>query len=78
MKSEAKKILIPGAILFLIFFIGIFGYIYIENYNLIDAFYMTSITLSTVGFGEVQALSPNGKIFTSILICSCLYIGKYY
>jgi len=77
MKSEAKKILIPGAILFLIFFIGIFGYIYIENYNLIDAFYMTSITLSTVGFGEVQALSPNGKIFTSILILSGITVVVY-
>ena len=77
MKSEMKKILIPGAILFLIFFIGILGYIYIENYNLIDAFYMTSITLSTVGFGEVQTLSPNGKIFTSILIFSGISVVVY-
>lgn len=77
MKSEIKKILIPGIILFLIFFIGVFGYIYIENYNLIDALYMTSITLSTVGFGEVQALSPNGKIFTSILIFSGITVVVY-
>lgn len=77
MKSEIKKILIPGIILFLIFFIGVLGYIYIENYNLIDAFYMTSITLSTVGFGEVQTLSPNGKIFTSILIFSGITVVVY-
>ncbi|HAS79832.1 MAG TPA: potassium channel protein [Fusobacteriaceae bacterium] len=77
MKSELKKILMPGIILFLIFFLGVIGYIFIENYNLIDAFYMTSITLSTVGFGEVQKLSPNGKIFTSILIFSGITVVVY-
>jgi len=77
MKSEIKKILIPGIVLFLIFFIGVFGYIYIENYNVIDAFYMTSITLSTVGFREVKKLSPNGKIFTSALIFSGISVVVY-
>ena len=77
MKSEIKKVAIPIVILFLIFFIGVFGYIYIENYNLIDAFYMTSITLSTVGFGEVKSLTPYGKIFTSFLIFSGITVVVY-
>jgi voltage-gated potassium channel len=40
----------------------------IENYGLLDAFYMTVITLATVGFQEVHPLSNGGRLFTSFLI----------
>ena len=54
--------------------VGILGYMGIEDYNLVDALYMTIITLSTVGFGEVQHLSPDGKIFTSFFILYNLFV----
>ena len=47
---------------------GTLGYVYIEGFSWSDAFYMTVITLSTVGFGEVQPLGPAGRLFTSGLI----------
>ncbi len=47
---------------------GSFGYIVIEQMTGIDALYMTVITLTTVGFGEVQELSPTGRVFTTVLI----------
>ena len=40
----------------------------IENYNFLDAFYMTVITVATVGFQEVHPLSPAGRLFTAFLI----------
>lgn len=49
---------------------GVAGYILIEGYNFLDAFYMTVITLSTVGFAEVKTLTEEGKIFTTFLIIS--------
>lgn len=48
--------------------LGVFGYVLIENANVIDALYMTVITISTVGFGEVIPLSQGGKVFTIFLI----------
>jgi voltage-gated potassium channel len=36
--------------------------------TILDALYMTVITLSTVGFGEVHPLSPLGRLFTIGLI----------
>ena len=51
-----------------VLFIGTVGYIYLEDYSWMDAFYMTVITVSTVGFGEIAPLHPVGKLFTSLLI----------
>ncbi len=47
---------------------GTVGYMLIEGWNLLDAFYMTMITLTTVGFGEIRELGQVGRIFTVVLI----------
>jgi len=62
-----KKLFIALILLAAIVVIGVSGYMEIENYGLVDAFYMTMITLTTVGFGEVHPLHQDGKIFTAIL-----------
>lgn len=50
---------------------------FIEGYSLIDALYMTVITLSTVGSEVVHPLSPNGKVFTIFLILSGVGVLAY-
>lgn len=47
---------------------GTAGYMAIENWQFLDALYMTVITLGTVGFKEVHDLSDGGKMFTIALI----------
>ncbi|MFH0729244.1 MAG: potassium channel protein [Pseudomonadota bacterium] len=47
---------------------GITGYVAIEGWSVLDAFYMVVITLASVGFMEVHPLSPGGRIFTMLLI----------
>jgi voltage-gated potassium channel len=63
-----SKIYIPLALLLLIVCIGIVGFILIEGYGFLDAFYMTVITVATVGFQEVHPLSEGGRLFTAFLI----------
>lgn len=48
--------------------LGVLGFYFIEDYTLMESFYMTVITISTVGFKEVRPLSPGGQLFTSFLI----------
>lgn len=48
--------------------LGTLGYQAIEHVPWFDAYYMSLVTLSTVGFGEVIALSHYGRVFTSFLI----------
>ncbi|WP_246144203.1 potassium channel family protein [Neolewinella aurantiaca] len=51
------------------------GLVFIEEYTLIDAFYMAVITISTVGFSEVQPLSEAGRLFMAFMII--LNIGVF-
>lgn len=52
----------------IIFTTAIVFYMFFEGWSFWDSFYMTVITLSTVGYQEVQPLSQEARIFTSFLI----------
>ena len=55
-------------VVLLVIGIGVFGYMYLSNATFTDALYMTVITITTVGFGEIHPLTENEKLFTIFLI----------
>jgi len=57
--------------------IGVVGYRTIAGYDWIDAVYMTVITITTVGFAEVNPLDDQSKIFTIFLILTSVVIVGY-
>jgi voltage-gated potassium channel len=57
--------------------IGTLGYYFIEGWSLLDALYMTVITLSTIGYSEVHPLSDHGKVFTILLILGGAFTFLY-
>jgi voltage-gated potassium channel len=63
-----KRFIWPTAVLIVVLVIGTVGYRFIagEGYSFLDTFYMTVITISTIGFGEVVDVSaiPAGRVFT--------------
>ena len=68
MNNNINKILKAFLILLIIITAGTSGYVIIEGWSALESFYMTVITISTVGFREVRELSSQGKIFTVFLI----------
>ena len=72
-----SQIILAGAMMLLCMIIGIVGFMTISRYNLLDAFYMTVITISTVGYGEIQPLDFWGRMFTSFLILTKIAIFTY-
>lgn len=65
------------ALLMMVMLTGTVGYRIIAGYSWIDALYMTIITVTTVGFREVQPSDTPTKIFTIILIILSVFIFAY-
>jgi voltage-gated potassium channel len=78
LKVFRSKLNIAVILLVVLLFVGVFGFKSMaENYSWIDAVYMTVITITTVGFGEVHPLDEESKIFTVFLILTSVIIVGY-
>jgi voltage-gated potassium channel len=71
------KLHFSGLFLLAVVAIGVTGYMYISEDTLIDSLYMTIITMTTVGFGEIHPLNDQEKIFTIILIVISIVAYAY-
>ena len=76
-RLEGSKIHTAIIGLLLIFVGGVLGFKIFYQYTWIDALYMTVITITTVGFGELHPMSASEKIYTSLLIVSSIFIVGY-
>ena len=72
-----KRFIIPIIMLLVIMLVGTLGYVFIEEWSFFNSFYMTIITIGTVGFHEVAEMSQDGRIFTVGLIILGIGIGGY-
>ena len=68
MDSNRRKLIFSGLLAVTIVLTGTAGYAYLENWSLLEAFYMTVITVATIGYGEIKPLSDQGRVFTIFLI----------
>lgn len=66
--DPVRRLKLSLAVLLLLLTLGTAGYMTVEGWGLLDAAYMTVITLATIGFKEVHDLSDQGKLFTMALV----------
>ena len=67
-RSFYRQLIVVSTLYLLLLTLGSAGYSLIEGWSLTDSLYMTVITISTVGFGEIRPLSPQGRVFTGAMI----------
>ncbi len=68
MDVQRRKVILRSTVLGLaVLGLGTVGYMAIEDQTALNAFYMTTITVTTVGFREAFPLSPVGQAFTILL-----------
>lgn len=66
--SIAHKLTYPVVAIIGVIILGTFGYVLVEGWGLFDSFYMTIITLTTVGYEEVHTLTTRGRFFSIVLM----------
>jgi len=72
-----SKLHISTFLLLTVVSIGVIGYMTIAEDNFVDSLYMTIITMSTVGFGEIHKFSTETKVFTIFLIVISIVVYGY-
>ena len=69
---KLKRFILPILLIVLVIVSGTVGFMFLEKYTFLDSLYMTMITISTIGYGEVHQLNNAGRIFNIFLIIGSL------
>ncbi len=72
-----RRLLAPLLVVAALLVVGSAGYRLIEGWPLLDALYMTVITITTVGFQEVKPLGGAGRVFTMALALGGVFTAFY-
>jgi voltage-gated potassium channel len=75
--SLGRRLLAPLLVVAALLVVGSAGYRLIEGWPLLDALYMTVITITTVGFMEVRPLGGAGRAFTMALALGGVFTAFY-
>ncbi len=74
LKGYLKVWAVPISLLFYLFLFGAIGYRITEGWDWGDCLWMVLITITTIGFGEVEVLSAAGRIITFLIIGGGLFV----
>ncbi|KAF5428951.1 voltage-gated potassium channel [Candidatus Methanophagaceae archaeon] len=72
-----RHVLIAVSLLVSVVMIGAVGFMYIEGLEPLNALYLAIATVTTVGYGDIVPLTPEGKIFTAGLIIAGVGVALY-
>lgn len=75
--NSTRHLLVSLLLALLILVIGTIGYMMLEDWDLMDALYMTVITVSTVGYSEVRQVDTAGRIFTMVIVLTGVGFSLY-
>ncbi|NNE72774.1 MAG: potassium channel family protein [Acidimicrobiales bacterium] len=67
-RSRRWRVAVGVALVAVVTMSGAFWYAVVEGFGAVDALYQSVITVSTVGFGEIEPLDTSGRLFTIGLI----------
>ena len=66
--NKTRHLIVSIILSLSILIVGTAGYMLIEDWRFLDALYMTVITISTVGYREINQVGDAGRVFTILLV----------
>ena len=73
-RAALRQVRLALLVFLLLVCVAVFYYAEIQGWPLLDALFMVAITISTVGYGEVHPLTPNGQLFTLFFLAASVVI----
>jgi voltage-gated potassium channel len=77
LQETLRQIRIAGFLIATVLTIGVVGFMTLEGYSLVNALWLTVITLATVGYGDIFARTDAGRIFTIFLLAFGLSVFAF-
>jgi len=74
MTKRRKSLMVALALIILIMIAGTVFYHYVEDWNWVDSFYFTTITMTTIGYGDLYPTHDVSKILTSLFAVATIPI----
>lgn len=73
-----RSVLNAVILLLIIYIIAVPFYMYVEGFTLVESVYFVSVTIATVGYGDIVPKTTVGRIFTIGLMFSGVSIFFYH
>lgn len=65
-----QRIYVFGGVFLAMFLVGVVGFGHLERLSLLDAFYFSAMTITTVGYGDIHPTTPGGKLLAMVVVIS--------
>lgn len=86
MKRLRKKILTVICVMLFVLLFGTVAYMLLEKWSFVDSLYFSTVTLTTIGYGDLYPTTPASRFFTVIFIIvgvavmlnALTFLGSYY
>ncbi len=65
---EKTRLILFTSVFFATVLVGTLGFVHIEGMHILDALYFSIVTISTVGYGDIHPMSPEGKLLAIVII----------
>ena len=77
MKSQNRAIIIATIALLFVILSGSIAFMIVEDFTFVDAIWLTIISITTVGFGDIVPNSVAGRIIVLFIVISGLWLFTY-
>ena len=73
-----RRVVSAGTMILIVYCVAVPFFIVVEGLTLVDAIYFTTVSMTSVGYGDITPHTTIGKLFTSVLLLSGVSIFFYH
>ncbi len=73
-----KRFLSAASMVLVVYLVAVPFFMVVEGLGLVDSIYFTTVSMTSVGYGDITPHTVVGKLFTSVLLLTAVSIFFYH